>query len=129
MSFLKSFSGIFIFLAAFTLSVTLVPKNVSPNQLDVQFDRAELVVVVRKQPDELRNKCGDTDCQCQIAQYTADIKENPENEEACYDRGRALEANGEYAKAINDFTKAINLKPDESYRFRARQFVRRLKRV
>lgn len=48
----------------------------------------------------------------EIERLTKIIEENPEDAEAYFNRGNALNALGDYAKAIGEYTKTIELKPD-----------------
>ena len=62
-----------------------------------------------------------------IAAYTEAIRKNPDDATAYFKRGDAYGANGEYDKAIADFTEVIRLDPNYPEANSRRRFTSRLK--
>lgn len=54
-------------------------------------------------------RCSDKDYNCLILKYTKSIKENPEDAENYYLRGRLYSLRSNFKKAVNDFDKAIEI--------------------
>ena len=55
-----------------------------------------------------------------IQKYTAQINQNPNDDDAYYNRGIAYHKLGQYKRAIQDFNKVIQLNPDDNFVYHSR---------
>ncbi len=60
------------------------------------------------------SKCGDTDYNCQVTEYTKAIQSNPNDIENYYSRGRAYRELNKFDAAIADLTKYISMAPSSA---------------
>lgn len=75
----------------------------------------------QKKPDVER--CQKKDHDCYIKSYDAQIKENPADAALYLKRGRIFSLRGNYVKAIGDFTKVIELEPENLNAFNERGYA------